>query len=113
MLDFELGYLVGLIVGEGSFDVEPLEALKHAFGGKIYGPYHHGGRRYRLWVLGGYDLYKAIPLLHWAMPECKKRRQLERWIERYSLYSALDFKRGRDRFRVREVRRPYAVSLAA
>jgi len=56
-------YCLGLIVGEGGFthhrrvpvlsaklhqdDPEPLEALRLAFGGRIHGPYEHGGRRYR------------------------------------------------------------------
>jgi hypothetical protein len=54
---FDLGYVIGLIVGEGSFtgdrrdgcltvklheeDPEPLERLKQVFGGRVYGPYAH------------------------------------------------------------------------
>jgi hypothetical protein len=54
---FDLGYVIGLIVGEGSFtgdrrdgcltvklheeDPEPSERLKQVFGGRVYGPYAH------------------------------------------------------------------------
>jgi hypothetical protein len=92
-------YCLGLIVGEGSFtdhgrapalavklhedDPEPLEALRQAFGGAIYGPYSHNGRRYRMWTLRGRLLEAAVPYFFQYLPPCKKRRQFEQWLERW------------------------------
>lgn len=66
----DLGFLVGLLVGEGSFGgdgkqpqvtlrmhtrhrdlFERLVALVP--GSKLYGPYHHGGRNYLQWMARG------------------------------------------------------------
>ena len=93
---FELGYCIGLIVGEGCFawhhkakqivclrvhlhmeDPEPLDALQRCFGGKLYGPYHSNGRHFLCWVLVGTALKTAAPVLFQHMPVCKKRRQME------------------------------------
>lgn len=79
--DFEIGMLVGVLVGEGHFggdgrqphitlrmhtDHEALfRWLEKTFsGGRLYGPYHHGGRSYFQWMLRGAYLREVIvPLL--------------------------------------------------
>ena len=67
---FDLGLLVGLLIGEGHFggdgrqpqvtlrmhtDHEALfRWLLETFpGGRLYGPYHHGGRSYFQWMARG------------------------------------------------------------
>jgi hypothetical protein len=100
---FELGYVIGLIVGEGSFtgdgkapclevrlhvdDPEPLLKLREVFGGRIYGPYIHDGRHYRMWLLRGVDLFDALPTIFEALPPSKKRTQLERWAAQWGYLS--------------------------
>jgi len=79
--DFEEGVLVGLLVGEGHFGgdgrqphvtlrmSERHEALfrwiERTFpGGRLYGPYDHGGRRYYQWMARGpYLRDTLVPLL--------------------------------------------------
>jgi len=79
--DLEVGILVGLLVGEGHFggdgrqpqltlrmhtDHEVLfRWLQRTFpGGKLYGPYHHGGRSYFQWMARGAYLKEILmPLL--------------------------------------------------
>jgi hypothetical protein len=77
----EIGMLIGLLIGEGHFggdgkqpqvtlrmhtDHESLfRWLERTLpGGKLYGPYDHGGRRYFQWMLRGKYLREVIvPLL--------------------------------------------------
>jgi hypothetical protein len=79
--DFEIGLLVGLLVGEGHFggdgrqpqvtlrmhtDHERLfRWIERTFpGGKLYGPYHHGGRSYYQWMARGRFLRETLlPIL--------------------------------------------------
>jgi hypothetical protein len=79
--DFDVGYLLGLLVGEGHFggdgrqpqvtlrmhtDHEKLfRWIQSTFpGGKLYGPYHHGGRSYYQWMARGTYLREVLlPLL--------------------------------------------------
>lgn len=79
--EFEIGLFVGLLVGEGHFggdgrqpqvtlrmhtDHEQLfRWLARVFpGGRLYGPYHHGGRSYYQWMARGAFLRDAVvPLL--------------------------------------------------
>jgi hypothetical protein len=79
--DFEAGLFVGVLIGEGHFggdgrqpqitvrmhtDHEQLfRWLERAFpGGKLYGPYAHGGRNYYQWMVRGLYLREAVvPLL--------------------------------------------------
>lgn len=78
---FEEGLLVGLLIGEGHFggdgrqphvtlrmhtDHEALfRWLVERFpGGRLYGPYHHGGRSYFQWMARGAFLReRLVPLL--------------------------------------------------
>ena len=67
---FDVGFLVGLLVGEGHFGGDGRQAqvtlrmhvrheaifrwLERTFpGGRLYGPYHHGGRDYLQWMARG------------------------------------------------------------
>lgn len=79
--DFECGFLTGLLVGEGHFGGDGLKPqvtlrmharheslfrwLEATFpGGKLYGPYHHGGRDYFQWMVRGtYLRDEILPLL--------------------------------------------------
>lgn len=95
------GYVMGLIVGEGSFtgdraapalsvklhelDPQPLRFLRRTLGGRIYGPYQHAGRHYRLFVLRGLDLRERIPLFLYHLPPSRKRLQFAEWAIRYRL----------------------------
>ncbi len=100
MDDFDKGFIIGLIVGEGSFtgdkkqptlsiklharDPEPLQRLVRLLGGRIFGPYRHGGRHYHLWHLRGPDLRLAVPLFQEYLPQGWKRVQFQAWLRRYS-----------------------------
>jgi len=79
--EFEIGMLLGVLIGEGHFggdgrqphvtlrmhtDHEALfRWLEKTFpGGRLYGPYHHGGRHYFQWMARGVFLRKElVPLL--------------------------------------------------
>jgi len=79
--DFDIGYLLGLLVGEGHFggdgrqphvtlrmhtDHEALFLwIQETFpGGRLYGPYHHGGRSYFQWMARGPYLREVLmPIL--------------------------------------------------
>jgi hypothetical protein len=77
---FEIGAFVGLLVGEGHFGGdgrqpqvtlrmhtrhEPMfRWIEATFGGRVYGPYHHGGRDYMQWMARGDQLRSRVaPLL--------------------------------------------------
>lgn len=79
--DLEIGQLVGILVGEGHFGGDGRQPqitlrmhVRHEAlfrwidrtfpGGKVYGPYDHGGRRYLQWMARGAFLRDTIlPLL--------------------------------------------------
>lgn len=79
--DFQEGMLVGLLIGEGHFGGDgrqPHVTLRmherHAAlfrwiertfpGGRLYGPYDHGGRRYYQWMArGAYLREELVPML--------------------------------------------------
>jgi hypothetical protein len=79
--DFDRGFLIGLLVGEGSFGGDgrqPQVALRmhtrheaifrwleERFPNcRLYGPYHHGGRSYYQWMARGRGLVQdLLPLL--------------------------------------------------
>jgi hypothetical protein len=78
---FELGFLVGLLAGEGHFGGDGRQPqvtlrmhvrheaifrwLERTFpGGRLYGPYHHDGRDYFQWMARGPFLRdELVPLL--------------------------------------------------
>ena len=68
--DFDLGFLIGILAGEGHFGGDGRQPevtlrmhtrherlfrwLESRFpGGRLYGPYHHGGRHYYQWMARG------------------------------------------------------------
>ena len=77
----DAGYLLGLLVGEGHFGGDGKQPhvtlrmhvrhrlifdwLEHTLpGGRLYGPYHHGGRSYYQWMSRGSHLKEVlVPLL--------------------------------------------------
>jgi hypothetical protein len=79
--DLDLGIFVGLLIGEGHFGGDGHQAqvtlrmhtdhealfrwIQARFpGGRLYGPYEHGGRRYYQWMARGSYLKEVIvPLL--------------------------------------------------
>src|SRR5919109_4818373 len=95
--DFDLGYIMGLVVGEGSFtgdrvqpclsialharDPEPLVLCQRLLGGRMYGPYWHGRRNGRRWLLRGYELAEAVRLFRAHLPPSHKRGQFLAWCE--------------------------------
>lgn len=85
---FDLGFLIGLLVGEGHFGGDGRQAqvtlrmhvrhkaifqwLERTFpGGRLYGPYHHGGRDYLQWMARGSFLRdELVPILdRWLSPD--------------------------------------------
>lgn len=104
--DLDVGFLLGLLVGEGHFggdgrqpqvtlrmhtDHERLfRWLESRFpGGRLYGPYHHGGRRYYQWMARGRFLREQlVPLLdRWLTAELdgKAHARYVAMKERYRL----------------------------
>jgi len=81
MNDFEEGFLMGILAGEGHFGGDGLqpqvtlrmhvrhEELFHWLvakmpGSRLYGPYHHGGRNYYQWMVRGKALREELlPIL--------------------------------------------------
>lgn len=98
--DFERGYCMGLVAGEGCFththslrftypvitvgvsenDPEMLAYLQRCLGGRIYGPYKHGKI---FWNLTGRAIVPVLPLLLSQLPPGAKRRQFELWHARF------------------------------
>ena len=93
---------MGLIVGEGSFtgdrlqpsleikmhrrDMEPLEHLQRTLGGRIFGPYAHGGRNLYAYMLRGRELRDAVPVIQEHLPSSWKRVQFESWRAKYASF---------------------------
>jgi hypothetical protein len=90
------GILVGVLIGEGHFGGDGRqpqitlrmhvdhEALFHwivaQFGGRLYGPYHHGGRHYYQWMARGEFLRERIvPLLDACLTPELDRRSYDRY----------------------------------
>jgi hypothetical protein len=98
--EFDLGYVMGLMVGEGSFsgdkeqpalqlrlkedDPEPLRKLNRILGGNVYGPYSHGERSYFVWLLRGPALWRATELFYKHLPNSRKRKQFLEWWQKYA-----------------------------
>ncbi len=105
MTDFEEGYLLGVLVGEGHFGGDGLqpqvtlrmhvrhEELFHRLlanvpGSKLYGPYHHGGRNYYQWMVRGKALREELlPLLLRRLDEMDAhiRQRITDMVTRYRL----------------------------
>jgi len=84
--DFSAGFLIGLLVGEGHFGGDGRQPqvtlrmhvrheklfrwLQRTFpDGRLYGPYHHGGRYYYQWMARGEFLRRIlVPLVSDHLP---------------------------------------------
>lgn len=101
MDSFDIGYIVGLMVGEGTFtggkapyigmklhqdDPKPLDVLKKHLGGKIYGPYFHQNRKYLIWkIVKKEELNRAILFFDLHLPESLKRQKYLIWKDKYQM----------------------------
>jgi hypothetical protein len=103
--DFEEGFLLGVLVGEGHFGGDgrqPQVTLRmhvrheelfqwlaaRVPGSKLYGPYHHGGRDYYQWMARGKALREEVlPLLTRHLDEVDGyvRERIKGMIDRYEL----------------------------
>jgi hypothetical protein len=101
---FDVGFLVGLLVGEGHFGGDgrqPQITLKMHVrhkrlfhwiqerlpGGKLYGPYNHGGRSYYQWMARGPFLReKLIPLLDEHLRPDLDEHAFDRYMRMKVLY---------------------------
>lgn len=97
--DFEIGFLVGILVGEGHFGgdgKQPHVTLRmhtdhqqlfrwivSTFpGGRLYGPYNHSGRKYYQWMARGpFLLQSLIPLLDQHLTASLDLKAYNRYIE--------------------------------
>ncbi len=102
--EFEIGYLVGVLVGEGHFGgdgKQPHITLRmhtdheNLFrwledklpGGKLYGPYNHSGRHYFQWMARGDFLRnELVPLLDRHLTEDLDGKSFQRYLEMKERY---------------------------
>lgn len=94
---FEVGFLVGLLAGEGHFGGDGRQPqvtlrmhvrhelifrwLERTFpGGRVYGPYDHGGRHYLQWMARGPFLRdELVPLLDRFLSPGLDRHSFDRY----------------------------------
>jgi hypothetical protein len=110
MTEFEMGFVIGLIVGEGSFtgdkkqpslcvrmgsnDPQPILTLHKHFGGKVY----HYTRLYKDgkvrdiydYLLRGVELKRSIKFFNDHLVESRKRDQFENWLDKYNLRAYIE-----------------------
>ena len=103
---FSIGLLVGILVGEGHFGGDGkqpqvtlrmhtrhqalFEWLERTFpGGRLYGPYHHGGRSYYQWMARGRFLREElVPILDAHLSDDIDGHAFDRYLamkDRYGL----------------------------
>lgn len=103
--EFDHGFLVGLLIGEGSFGGDGKQPqitlrmhvrheavfrwLEGRFpASRLYGPYHHGGRSYFQWMARGTALVRdVLPLLEDVIDEgldAHAAQRLQDMRERYA-----------------------------
>lgn len=103
--DFEKGFVIGLVVGEGSFtgdkrqpsldvrmrsnDPSPILFLRQHFGGAVY---HYvrtakdgRTRDFYDYHLRGGELKRSIRFFNDHLVESRKREQFDEWLDRYDL----------------------------
>lgn len=103
--EFSVGFLIGLLVGEGHFGGDGRQPqitlrmhirheklfrwLEEAFPqGRLYGPYRHGGRAYYQWMARGEFLKHAlVPLIAAHLPRLDDyaASRFREMCERYGL----------------------------
>jgi hypothetical protein len=104
--DYDLGVLVGLLVGEGHFGGDGRQPqvtlrmhVKHEAlfrwieetfpGGKLYGPYHHDGRHYYQWMARGPYLREVlVPLLRQRITPALDAHAAQRFGEMEARYAS-------------------------
>jgi hypothetical protein len=102
--DFEKGFMVGLLVGEGHFGGDGRQPqvtlrmhvrheamftwIERTFpGGKLYGPYNHDGRHYFQWMARGSYLREVLmPILDEYLTEQLDAASAERYGEMKARY---------------------------
>ncbi len=104
--DTEIGQFVGLLVGEGHFGGDGRQPhvtlrmhvrhenlfrwIERTFpGGKVYGPYDHGGRRYYQWMSRGVFLrHTIVPILEQRLTPDFDRYAYDRFTEMRTRYQS-------------------------
>ena len=102
--EFDIGFLLGVLVGEGHFggdgrqphvtlrmhtDHEALfRWIEKTFpGGRLYGPYDHGGRRYFQWMARGAYLRETLmPLLDRHLSDDLDAKSYRRFLDMKQRY---------------------------
>jgi hypothetical protein len=110
MTDFEEGFLVGILVGEGHFGGDGLQPqvtlrmhvrheelfqrlLSMVPGSRLYGPYHHGERNYYQWMSRGKSLREELlPILlrRINVVDSSIRERIEEMATKYKLAEMVD-----------------------
>jgi hypothetical protein len=102
--ELEIGFLLGVLVGEGSFGGDGRQPsitvrmhtrhetlfrrlLEIVPGSRLYGPYHHSGRSYFQWLVRGPALRRLIPLLDRHLTAELDGHAAERYERMKTLYS--------------------------
>jgi hypothetical protein len=112
--DFDRGFLIGLLVGEGSFGGDGRQPqvvlrmhtrheaifrwLEERFPNcRLYGPYHHGGRSYYQWMARGRALVEdLLPILEEELLPERDARSAERFQTMCDRYAeVIDRERAR------------------
>jgi hypothetical protein len=105
--EFDRGFLVGLLVGEGSFGGDGRQPqvvlrmhvrhealfrwLQQRFPNcRLYGPYNHGGRRYYQWMARGEALVRdLLPILEAEITPERDAHAAERFTRMCNRYAAV------------------------
>jgi hypothetical protein len=110
MTDYDEGFLLGILVGEGHFGGDGRQPqvtlrmhVRHEElfrwllvmvpGSTLYGPYHHGGRNYFQWMTRGKTLREGLlPILlrHLDTIDEYVRHRIEEMTARYRLAEKVD-----------------------
>jgi hypothetical protein len=102
--DFDLGFLVGVLIGEGSFGGDGRQPsitvrmhtrhetmfrrlLEIVPGSRLYGPYHHSGRSYFQWILRGPALRRVLPILDRRLTPALDGHAAERYTQMKQRYA--------------------------
>ena len=103
MTEFEEGFLVGILVGEGHFGGDGRQPqvtlrmhVRHEQlfqwlarvvpGSRLYGPYHHGGRSYYQWMARGRTLREELlPIVfsHFDLIDAHVQQRIEEMAADY------------------------------